>query len=59
MDEKDAVIQEMRKEMARLSNRLVEVVGEACVMCLKYTQIQNCIECRIHKIKEDLMSNGF
>lgn len=58
MDEKDLTIQKLKsdhsKEMAKLSNRIIELAGEACFLCMKCGIERQCEECRVHKIKEEV-----
>ncbi len=52
MDEKDRVIQQLMREMAKWKNRALEVCEIACFNCEEYAS-KECAECRIPKIRED------
>jgi len=54
MDDKDLMIQRMRREMARLSNKVAEAAAEACLICMKSGEIRDCKDCRIHKLREEM-----
>lgn len=51
MDEKDRVIQQLYRDLAKWKNRAVEAAEQACFECERLDK--DCDKCRMKKIKED------
>lgn len=51
MDEKDRVIQQLNRDLAKWKNRAVEAAEKACFECEHLSA--DCSKCRMTKIKEE------
>lgn len=52
MDDKDAVIQELKMELAKWRGRAVEAIETACQNC-RNNDLDLCRHCRMEKIRKE------
>jgi hypothetical protein len=50
--EKDALIIDLRNELAKWRGRAVEAVEQACLLC-RQTDLELCRHCRMEKIRKE------
>ena len=54
MDDSEAIIQNLRQEVAKWKGRTIEAAMEACTICLNYVkpEVIDCQHCRMKEFQE-------